>query len=573
MINRALTRHFYILLLSAGALFFLSSVTTSAQTAPGKYWIRFTDKNNSPYSLSHPEEFLSQKTIERRIRNGVTLDSTDLPVNQSYIDGVLSAGPCWLHHKSKWFNSITIFLVDSLVINSIMELPFVAEVRSVVQWHDMETLQAERSIHSIAKEEEMLEWNGELTDTSGIYGTSFDQIGMMNGHVLHELGFTGKGVDVAILDAGWSWADKLPAFEKIRNESRIVMTRDYVFELNDPVYSASNHGMYVLSTMAGIIPDSLYGTAPDANFYLFRTEDPGSEYLVEEDNWVAAAEFCDSLGIDLINSSLGYSLFDDSTMNHTYADMNGRTTRISIGADMAARKGILVVNSAGNSGASAWHYITAPSDGDNVLCVGAVGANRLHAPFSSFGPSSDGDVKPNVCAMGLWSVVASPDSTILIGNGTSFSSPILAGLAACLIQAFPEKSNMEIFRAIEKSADLYNNPNDSLGYGIPDFWKAFQLLQQDNLMLEGELNASLFPNPCNNYLNLVIQDKDVCKVEYEIFDASGRLVYSNDGFVLANNEGVLQLNEALVHLTNGTYLIRLNGESGQSVISFVVDKN
>ncbi len=572
MIRRALTSHLIAALLFSSA--FLITSIVYAQTAPGKYWIKFTDKNNSPYSLSQPLEFLSQKTIDRRIRNGVALDSTDLPVNQNYIDAVLNSGPCWLHHKSKWFNSITIFLVDSTLINTITDLPFVAEVRSAVQWSD-DTVEMEvlRGARSRANEDELFEWNGKLTDTSGVYGTSFDQIGMMNGQVLHELGFTGKGVDIAVLDAGWNMADKLPAFDKIRNEGRIMMTRDYVFQIEDPVYSLSNHGMYVLSTMGGIIPDSLYGTAPDANFYLFRTEDPGSEYLVEEDNWVAAAEFCDSLGIDLINSSLGYSQFDDSTMNHTYADMNGHTTRVSIAADMAARKGILVVNSAGNSGASAWRYITAPSDGDNVLCVGAVGANRLRAPFSSFGPSSDGDVKPNVCAMGLWAVVASPDSTILIGNGTSFSSPILAGLAACLIQAFPEKSNMEIFHAIEKSADLYNTPNDSLGYGIPDFWKAFQLLQQDNLMQEGGLHASLFPNPCNSYLNLVVQDLDVCKVDYDIFDSSGHLVYSNSGFVQADTHGVLQLNEALVNLANGQYMIRLNGSSGQSVLSFVVNKD
>jgi serine protease AprX len=241
---------------------------------------------------------------------------------------------------------------------------------------------------------------------------------------------------------------------------------------------------------------------------------------------------------------------------------------------MAARKGILVVNSAGNSGSSAWHYITAPSDGDNVLCVGAVGANRLHAPFSSFGPSSDGDVKPNVCAMGLWSVVASTDSTILIGNGTSFSSPILAGLAACLIQAFPEKSNMEIFHAIEKSADLYNTPNDSLGYGIPNFWKAFKLLQSDNITQTGELNASIFPNPCSNYLNLVLEAKNDCHIQYDIFDASGSNVYRGSGFVQADNQCVLQLNEALVDLANGRYIILFfDNKDNQSILSFVVNKN
>lgn len=551
-------------------LLLLTARYSYSQTAPNKYWVKFVDKENSIFSLSNPTAFLSEKCVERRTRLALGFNEQDLPIIPSYIEGVLSIEGCTLHNKSKWFNAITVTVADSTVVELIAALPFVSEVKRVQVFANQHNVQekimsSERTVKSIQVMDE--KYDDEAYQT---YGPSFRQIEMLNGHLLHELGYNGTGVDVALLDAGWNMTDKLPAFDAMKNESRLIMTRDFVNPQSNTVFNSSNHGTYVLSLMAGHIADSLIGTAPQANYYLFKTEDADSEYLVEEDNWVAAAELCDSLGIDIINSSLGYSLFDDTLMNHTYADMDGNTTRCTIAADIAAQKGILVVNSAGNSGDNLWRYITAPSDGDSVLCVGAVGADRLHASFSSYGPSADGDVKPNVCAMGYQTVFAALDSTIAVGNGTSFSSPITAGMAACLVQAFPLKSNMELLRAIEQSAHLYSTPNDSLGHGIPDFWKAFLILQGNSHSSVGELSATVFPNPCSTYLNVVIQDENACDTEYQIFDAIGQLVFKGQHFIQSGDKGVLQLDNALKALSEGSYILHLKAGDKSSALPFVI---
>lgn len=542
-----------------------------AQTSPGKYWVRFTDKSNSSYSLSNPSAFLSPKCVARRQQFNLGFDQKDIPVNEDYINQVLATGTCTLHNKSKWFNAITIATADTTLIESIALLPFVAEVKSV-HVHQHNEQKVEKIVDVVLTKKSTAEV--EITDNtqSELYGPSFRQIEMLNGHLLHQLGYNGAGVDIAVLDAGWNRADILPAFDALRSSNRIVLSRDFVFPETNNVFNSNSHGTFVLSLMAGHIADSLLGTAPAANYYLFRTENPFSEYITEEDNWVAAAELCDSLGIDIINSSLGYSLFDDSTMNHSYADIDGNTTRCSIAADIAAQKGILVVNSAGNSGDDPWHYITAPSDGDSVLCVGATRADGTHAFFSSFGPSSDGQVKPNVSAMGFACVIADMDSTIRTGNGTSFSSPITAGMAACLKHAFPNKNNMQLLRAIEQSAHLYNTPNDSLGHGIPDFWKAFLILQGNTMPTAGDLNASVFPNPCTDYLNVVIADENACNVLYTIYDTAGQKVFENTGFVQSDILGVLQLNQAIKTLSNGVYILKLNVDGKQTILRFEVHK-
>ena len=311
------------------------------------------------------------------------------------------------------------------------------------------------------------------------------------------------------------------------------------------------------------MPDSLIGTAPDASYYLFRTENPESEYLIEEDNWVAAAEYADSLGVDIINSSLGYSRFDDPTMDHTYADMDGNTTRSAIAGDIAASKGILVVNSAGNSGHQPWFYITSPSDGDSVLCVGAVNANAHRAFFSSFGPSADGDVKPNVMTMGQATVFADLDGTIRTGNGTSFSSPIMAGGAALLLQATKgRKTNMEIFRAIEASAHRYNYPSDSLGYGIPDLWKALLDLNKPIAQNLREDLVVIFPNPATDRIHIAAQWlQGLDQVVYDMYDITGRKVLSGKSMLTAGpDKSVVTINWPEAQFAPGEYFIELRSD-------------
>jgi hypothetical protein len=301
---------------------------------------------------------------------------------------------------------------------------------------------------------------------------------------------------------------------------------------------------------------------------LFRTENPLSEYVAEEDNWVAGAEVADSLGVDIINSSLGYSEFNDSTQNHTYSDMDGNTTRCSIAADMAAARGILVVNSAGNSGDDPWRYITAPSDGDLVLAVGAVSADSSHAWFSSFGPSADGDVKPNVCTMGRLASYAALDSTIRQGNGTSFSAPVMAGMAACLWQAFPWASASEIKEAIEQSAHLRSAPNDSLGYGIPNMWKAFMYLRNDAVEAKGELNARVFPNPCGDFLSLTLEAADAGNAKVDIYDVQGRHVLARQELMGIAEKQYYQSSIPVAALSAGQYFLKVTANGKESVVQF-----
>ena len=489
----------------------------SAQSSYNTYFVQFRDKANSAFSLSNPSAYLSEKSVERRIRTGVGFDSLDIPVNTNYIQQVLQQGNSNLLLKSKWFNSITLELLDTAIAaawkQQVEALPFVFQVKS------LPSVPLEKiSIHKGTQSEE-----GTVSDDW--YGPSFRQTEMLNGHLLHQLGLNGKGMDIAVFDGGFRFADVLPAMAHLFEESRIIETHDFLNFTSPNVFDGSTHGTMVLSHMAGFMQDSLYGTAVEANYYLFQTEDVYREVRLEEDTWVQAAEWADSIGIDVINSSLGYSIFDEDYMNYSTSDMNGSTTRISQAAEICALKGTLVVNSAGNSGDDQWHVITAPSDAEHVLCIGAVDLNGTHASFSGYHPPGLNDVKPNIVAMGRQTVYAASDSTISRGNGTSFSSPIIAGMAATLWQAFPSATNMDIFNAIEESASLYSTPNDSMGYGIPDFWKAFVSLSNQIYSQPNEHSVLVFPQPSDGQFEVRVEGNFPDKNNYHyLYDSSGRSV-------------------------------------------------
>jgi hypothetical protein len=545
-----------------------------AQTAPEAYYIIFSDKQGTPYSLNQPEAFLSKKSIERRVEWGIPLEWKDLPVNPTYVQSLTTIGNCHIHHTSKWFNSATLIVDDTLfrqqILDHVSSFPFVSEVKTM-KGNGGASIEKDWTLLNAEKRRVV---SFDITEEyEDFYGPSFRQVSMINAHLLHEHGYTGEGVVIAQFDSGWDKADQIGAFDRLRERGAILGTRDFVNPASNNVYNNSNHGTFVLSTMAGWIPDSLIGTSPDASYYLFRTEDVASEYLIEEDNWVAAAEYADSLGVDLINSSLGYSQFDDSSMNHTYADMNGETTRSSIAADIAASKGILVVNSAGNSGGNSWRFITAPSDGDSVLCVGAVNENEIKAWFSSFGPASDGAVKPNAMAMGQNTVFVDLNGNIRTGNGTSFSSPVLAGGAACIIQAVgASRKNIEILRAIEQSCNHYKYPTDSLGYGIADLWKALRILQPEwDATLDNQL-ISIYPNPTTNFLRVSAEwILEFDEVSYEISDASGRVVKCGSSFLDASNTStILTIQWPESFLPRGKYHLRVFTKNESRITSFIV---
>ncbi|WP_319231806.1 S8 family serine peptidase [Draconibacterium orientale] len=483
--------------------------------AQNYFWIGFTDKNNSEYSLDHPEMYLSGRAIQRRINQNIAVDSLDLPVKQTYIDSVLTLD-VELVHASKWLNGITVRCDSATLADSLGYWSFIREVQLTKP--GMST----KSLHNKFADEQLSD--RAPIDTS-VYGASVHQVGMMEGQVLHNENFRGQGIQIAVLDAGFYKVDELPAFDSLWANNQILGTKDFV-NPGDDFFSTNYHGMSVLSCMGGNIPGELIGTAPKASYWLLRSEDSGSEYIVEEDNWVAAAEFADSVGVDIINASLGYTEFDDASTNHTYADMDGKTTRVTRGANIAASRGILVFASAGNERDNSWFRIVAPSDGVNVIGVGAVDTNFSPAFFSSAGPAVDGALKPNVSAMGYSTTLQRSNGTVGIANGTSFSSPVLAGMAASLWQAYPEKTAVEIKTALEESGHLYNSPDSLQGYGVPNMQVACSLLNPAATEITTENRSwTIFPNPVKD--RIVLQSAtniQAGRLDIKLYALDGRMV-------------------------------------------------
>jgi hypothetical protein len=441
-----------------------------------RYIIKFKDKQNNPYSISNPSQFLSQRAIDRRTRYNISIDSTDLPVTPRYIDSLRLAGTVTILNVSKWLNQVAIKTSDAAALTKINSFPFVvstAPVGSVVGKTPVNKILAPEP-NNIP----VIPTANQLTNTLGsyAYGQSNGQVKVHQGDFLHNHGFRGEGMQLAMLDAGFYHYLSLPTFDSVRNNNQILGTWNFVTN-NASVNEANAHGMECLSTIAANIPGTFVGTSPKTSFYLFVTEDIASEYPIEEQNWAAGAEKADSLGVDICSSSLGYSKFDNPALNYTYTDMNGHTTISAKAANFASQKGMLVVIAVGNEGTNPWHYLISPGDADSVLAVGAVDTVGNIASFSSYGPSSDGDIKPAVASVGLNSIVANPANGLPAYNsGTSFACPNMAGLASCLWQAFPEINYSGIINAIESSGTKANNPDDRVGYGIPDMKKAFVIL-------------------------------------------------------------------------------------------------
>lgn len=533
----------------------LSQSLIFAQISPNHYLVNLSDKNNSPYSLDKPEEFLSARAVERRTKYNIPYDETDLPVNKTYLDSLKALG-LKIVNVSKWFNSVSVYSTDSLLIDTLDKISFVASV-GIPKKYIRKKEKSLETTNSQIKFEQSLDF-----DTSGLdyYGNAFRQIEMLNAHYLHQEGFRGEGMLIAILDAGFYKVDQLVAFDSIRANNQIVGVYDFV-DKDTMVYDAATHGMMVLSTMASNIPGEFVGTAPKADFLLLRTEQVASEYIIEEHNWAVAAEYADSLGADIINSSLGYNTFDDSTQNHSYSDLDGNTTLISMAADMAAKKGILVVSSAGNEGFSQWKYITAPADADSILTVGAVTEDENIAFFSSMGPTADRRIKPDVCAQGMPAVVTGADGNTTVSSGTSFSAPIMTGAVTCLWQAHKDLNNMQIIDAIKRSANRYTQPDTVYGYGVPDLYKAHIFLNSlGEIDEQTESLLNVFPNPFKDALNVVFYSKNIdipYDAKIEIFDASGKKVIEENYQDIASNYNLAALYN-VQNLRNGVYIVRFS---------------
>ena len=444
----------------------LLATGASAQQDTLKYRISLKDKAATEYSLKKPEKYLSAKAIERRRKQNLPIDSTDLPVCRKYIDEIRKQG-VKIVVTGKWDNFVTVSCNDTTLIDRIAALPFVLSTEKV--W-----ISPGAGKPSMATERDSV-LNQPTIHPDSIYGRAITQIQMSNGDKLHEAGFKGQGMTIAVIDAGFHNVDKITAMQNIR----ILGTKDFVNQQAD-IFAESSHGMSVLSCIGMNRPDIMTGTAPEASFWLLRSEDEYSEHLVEQDYWSAAVEFADSVGVDVINTSLGYYSFDDKSKNYKYRDLDGRHALMSRQASHIADKGMILVCSAGNSGAGSWKKITPTGDADNVLTVGAIDKRAVLATFSSVGNTADHRVKPDVVAVGVGSDVIRTDGNQGRANGTSFSSPIMCGMVTCLWQACPTLTAKEVIELVRRSGDRAGFPDNIYGYGVPDMWKAYNDYKSNN---------------------------------------------------------------------------------------------
>lgn len=516
-------------------LFVSTFLNIQAQTEDA--WVYFTDKPNAATYFSNPSLMLSQRALNRRTSQNIALDLKDVPLYQNYITQIKNATGITIKAQSKWLNCVHVQGTQTN-ISALNSLGFVASIDFASS-----SITTRLSKPVLAKKNQN-KFQESYTDFN--YGSAANQITMMHGDFLHQNNYTGTGMQIAVIDAGFINVNTMGAFSSIRNNGQILGTYNFVDRISD-VYTRNYHGTMVLSTIAGFVQDQYVGTAPDASFYLFLTEDVSQEHPYEESLWVEAAERADSLGVDVLNTSLGYTVFDRAVYNHTYNEMDGNTTFITRGAEIAFSRGMLVVNSAGNEGSSSWHYIGAPADGPSVLSIGAVDASGIIASFSSWGPNADEKTKPDVCAQGSGSAVINTNNVIQNASGTSFSGPILAGAATCFWQAFPDKTNVQIAHAIRQSSHLYANPNDHYGYGIPNFQTAFSTLNRIDLTSN---IFSIFPNPINNSENLTIRIMEKqSNMKLNITDMSGKLVRTYSLSTLENNLNLHSINKGIYILT------------------------
>ncbi|WP_323756043.1 S8 family serine peptidase [Roseivirga sp.] len=505
-------------------------------SAQDRYMVFFSDKSNSPYTTSNPSQFLSQRSIQRRQKQHIPIIENDLPVNQSYVDALSNIGIKAIH-RTKWMNGVLVEM-ETVEVNLVQALTFVERIEYV----------APGQIPSGGAGGS--EANGKLEDG----GAADFQNSMLGIDQMHDEGFEGQGMLVGIFDGGFQNMSQIGALQPLITSNRIMVKKNFVTNTTQ-IENSESHGTRVLSILAADEANVYVGTAPGANYILCVTEAAG-EYRVEEYNWLFAAEMADSTGVDVINTSLGYSEFDDATMSYAYSDMDGETTVISKASNIAATKGIALINSAGNEGNKVWHFITAPSDSKNVLSVGAVDGAGFRASFSSFGPSADNRVKPDVSALGQGTAVITATGDIAFQNGTSFSGPVMAGFATCLWQAFPTLTNLQLLDLIRRSAHQFDTPDNEIGYGIPNYTKAYELAFVPESL---ENQVLIYPNPTSDsFINLVFPEGFLSEsVSVSLVDMNGQQL---NNFQI---EPQLNNNKVQIDMTNrmaGVYILKIDGQ-------------
>ncbi len=536
--------------LSICCLFLLNTFT--AQT---KYWIKFTNKTGTPFTISNPSAYLSAKSIARRATYNVPVTVSDLPVNPSYVTQIENVPNVTVLYASKWMNGVVASITNTGALTAINTLSFVSSSNRVNRYK-LDLGDGEITPVPTQYSQEKTSVNTNLN-----YGLSLTQAQQLNVTCLHAAGFRGQGITIAVLDNGFNNANINPVFDSIRARNGIKGTYDFVNgEVN--VYNDGAHGAMVFSTMAGHSSGNLIGTAPYANYWLFTTEEDAAETISEEYNWIRGAEFADSVGADILTTSLGYFGFDNNLNNHVTNDLNGKIAPMSIAATMAARKGLLVLNSAGNSGSNAPTTIGVPADADSIISVGAVNGVGARAGFSSVGPTIDGRIKPELAARGEGAIVCLPDGSFASGNGTSFSCPILAGAVACFWQKNPTLKNMKVIDTLKKMANQAANPDNLLGWGVPDMCRIVGIKKQ--ILPSVQFAPNLYPNPSNGFYYLDMP-----------FAISGQNIVTIYN-VIGNS--ILQLNPQGNQLTvpinimtqpNGIYFVKVTNGLGTTTLKLI----
>ncbi|MBS1587448.1 MAG: S8 family peptidase [Bacteroidetes bacterium] len=500
-------------------------IAGNATATQWAFRITFANKNGT-LDLNNPTAFLSQRALDRRSAHGIAVDSADLPVSPVYINDVLATTSGVLHVTSRWLNDCVVLLTDSSKISLIQNKPYVTSVKYIAYYAG--------NLHN--KPAYTGKFAGEMqtaaakgTGQPGYYNLTWNQTTMVHGDCLHDQGFKGQNKLIAVLDEGFTDVDTHPGFNNLRQSGRLLETWNFVHKFSN-VYGYSLHGTSALSTIAGEVPNTFIGSAPQADYVLYITEDTQTEQPIEMDNMVAAAERADSIGADIITSSLGYNIFTDfHAADLTYADLNGVSTIAARGANMAVKKGIFFVITAGNEGGDSWNYILTPGDADSALTVGAVDPSKNIASFSGYGPNSAGITKPDICSQGDPANVFTGSGNYTTLNGTSFSTPQIAGWAACLLQAYPQALPYQLRKSINSSADHYNNPGVQIGYGIPDFCTASTTLGQ---LLEAPLPLvsqdwiTIYPTYVGAEISLSLVTTLTTKeiIDYSLTDISGHIL-------------------------------------------------
>lgn len=548
-----MTNHLFIKILFT--LFLLFSIHVIVGQEVNCYRLYLTDKNNSPYSVDAPQAYLSQRAIEKRERFQIPVIEEDLPVNPGYIHEICAISPdIQVLARSKWFNTVTVYCPDTILLSQINTLPFVV-ASETLPVAALDFFSKNESKLSFDYQEITTPQNAPQENNRYDYGYGYDQIAIHNGHLLHNEGFAGEGMLIAVLDAGWDNFDIIPVFLSLYENGQIKGAIDLIPDIQN-VYTHHGHGTSVVSTMATKIEGEMVGTAPEADYFFIRSEHPLTEQLIEEDFWAFGAELADSLGADVINSSLGYTTFDFPYSGWGYEQCDGVSGIASLAATKAGEKGIVTCTSAGNEGNNLFYYVGRPGDAFNVLTVGAIDIEREPVPFSSNGPTYDGRIKPDVVAVGYNAVGYNSSGSLSYMNGTSFSSPILAGLAACLWQSLPNRSAAELMEIIRQSSHQFSNPDNKLGYGIPDFYKAYM----DNRVNIGGYNREewqpiIYPNPCAATFSIRFDAWNMKDIS--IFDLSGKLVKKMNN--LPENPIVIDISSLPV----GVYIGKITGKEGE----------